>query len=907
MMGDSPMEVSDNPETLITTSPQSRAAADEVLQVVQRDVNILVDPASDRLAKRKALERIQKETVGKSSVIADKAQTRLIFHSLCKPLVRCLADSVERCRESSTNLLISFTNNVDNVTPFLAYIIPALSLRLAQNEIIEPSEEIRLLQVQALVRLAEVSGAGYAQFVEETVKILQKSLLDPFPDVKKESSKLVSVLCASCPRAVAFHGATVAKAIIPCLQHRHSSVRTAGLQAVKDAVLVDASGLDDVLEPLRQLTLDKSPSVREALYIIAGEWLLKLPDRWSLAHKVLPLLLAGLTDELSKNQEICKTYMDQIGALYEYDWEDRVKNDLDYTSMDANRPRVGCRHLARENIQKIVQKMLDGMSNWNIEIRTKSAQVLAIFISYTETLITGYIDIILPVMNRVQAGDEAIVCSQASRVAELLGHFVQPQIYLSIMLPAIRNGGGGSTSFRIGCLKTMRDLVHGTAPGAFDKNTIEQIAELLLERELSQNEDTEVLAYVAALAAEVVQHLKAPHPEAANSGGLVSDKAAFDLFLAIVHLGSVPMNDKIPGVPLLRQKGNEAMDGLVVAYNVGSAAEIYALHFEGIAKEWAASQSTWTRHSPELRFFRAVMMNAGPLSGHRLELLMPTLIALADPSRESELRESLFDLLLQLLAIPNANLNAHQQLHMYSAPLLNNVIIPNAIWKPGRHLSILRGKSIKVLLALLQATPSPPECVGLLTKESLAGKWDPDLLNVLVSTMEETSEETRGDSLRVLNLILLSLHLDAQSYKTVYQELLKRLDDAQDAIRILTAQTWKSFFYSLKTWNTRMTSLRQQAGDSSSVLIDPNGHVVESGGELIELRLDDVHWIAMIKGLVVHMDDPNPHLQESIFETINSSIGIIPSNLLRDHLSSVRTRHRTPTYIDRLLGAIPSI
>jgi len=108
------------------------------------------------------------------------------------------------------------------------------------------------------------------------------------------------------------------------------------LKALKYAVIADASGLNDIINTLRNITLDKTGSVREALYKTVSEWLLKLRDRYSYGDKLLPLLFAGIVDEVPKYQEQCKSYMNEIGALYEYDWEDRLKDQLDYTPNDNN-------------------------------------------------------------------------------------------------------------------------------------------------------------------------------------------------------------------------------------------------------------------------------------------------------------------------------------------------------------------------------------------------------------------------------------------------------------------------------------------------------------------------------------------------------------------------------------------
>jgi dynein assembly factor 5 len=103
------------------------------------------------------------------------------------------------------------------------------------------------------------------------------------------------------------------------------------LKALEAVVLSDAAGLDDLLEVLKHLTMDKTSAVREALYTTSAIWLTKLIDRYSLGFKVMPLLLAGLTDELPKLRELSAKYFDDIGALYEVEWESRVKDELDFT------------------------------------------------------------------------------------------------------------------------------------------------------------------------------------------------------------------------------------------------------------------------------------------------------------------------------------------------------------------------------------------------------------------------------------------------------------------------------------------------------------------------------------------------------------------------------------------------
>ena len=75
----------------------------------------------------------------------------------------------------------------------------------------------------------------------------------------------------------------------------------------------------------------------------------------------------------------------------------------------VDRPRVGCRHLARDNTLKIVEKMVEGLGDWTPEKRSKAAQILTSFLDYTEDKISGYTASILNALYKIMAGDEHVV------------------------------------------------------------------------------------------------------------------------------------------------------------------------------------------------------------------------------------------------------------------------------------------------------------------------------------------------------------------------------------------------------------------------------------------------------------------------------------------------------------------
>ena len=74
--------------------------------------------------------------------------------------------------------------------------------------------------------------------------------------------------------------------------------------------------VDDVVSHLAQRLFDHAPTVREAVTRVAGLWLLELPDRYSFFHKLMPLLLTSLTDELPSIQEEAASLWHDVGMSF---------------------------------------------------------------------------------------------------------------------------------------------------------------------------------------------------------------------------------------------------------------------------------------------------------------------------------------------------------------------------------------------------------------------------------------------------------------------------------------------------------------------------------------------------------------------------------------------------------------
>ena len=70
---------------------------------------------------------------------------------------------------------------------FLPYIVPSIAQRLGQPEVVEPCEEIRLALVQLLTAIIDLTKSKVGLYIDDMIKILQKTIVDQFHEVKKVS------------------------------------------------------------------------------------------------------------------------------------------------------------------------------------------------------------------------------------------------------------------------------------------------------------------------------------------------------------------------------------------------------------------------------------------------------------------------------------------------------------------------------------------------------------------------------------------------------------------------------------------------------------------------------------------------------------------------------------------------
>ena len=114
------------------------------LMYIVPHLNCLQD--QNRLTRRRALETIRREIKADDRVAPEQRVVEIII----RPLLRAFSDPVEKCREIAIKTVSEVLELTEEPCTLLQYIIPTLVQRLAQQEIVEPSEELRLKLVQLM-------------------------------------------------------------------------------------------------------------------------------------------------------------------------------------------------------------------------------------------------------------------------------------------------------------------------------------------------------------------------------------------------------------------------------------------------------------------------------------------------------------------------------------------------------------------------------------------------------------------------------------------------------------------------------------------------------------------------------------------------------------------------------------
>lgn len=290
---------------------------------------------------------------------------------------------------------------------------------------------------------------------------------------------------------------------------------------------------------------------------------------------------------------------------------------------------------------------------------------------------------------------------------------------------------------------------------------------------------------------------------------------------------------------LLRMRSGEECDGTDVDANMDKLASLcgktrLALYEEHLRSRLAeilagADMELWEEKSTKRHVLETLLKNSGAAVAEHVPELVKALARQASPEDASvPARIDLLGLFHFLITQENEGLR--EGMRKEAPALLELVLIPNCTWRAGQSNNKIRKGGMICIHALLER--------HLLTATVLNAVFV-DLLPVLKSALDDSfSPDNRLIACLVLKDTLAAMQADisGEQLREVYPELLKRLDDSNDKIRIAICEALSVFFQCLPPkWSRTL-------------------------------------YAYILKTLFVHLDDPSFEIQEGLGKALEVAV-----------------------------------
>ncbi|KAL8175544.1 UNVERIFIED_CONTAM: hypothetical protein K2H54_029880, partial [Gekko kuhli] len=531
-------------------------------------------------------------------------------------------------------------------------------------------------------------------------------------------SRLLSGLeAAGAPRAARLEALAGLRAAVA--EREHFRVRVAVIQATGAVIQFgNAKSLDDVLSHLAQRCFDNIPQVREAVIVVMGEWLLHLRDRYSFFHKLVPLLLSGLADEMHENRELALSYWKKVGLQWEKENEDDIKDKLDfyrappYYPQGVARPGLGCRELVTRHLYRILPGLCHDLTDWVVGTRIKASRLLYILLLHAEDHITQHMELLLRTLYRACLDEENLVGREAVsswkemslrmttrhketnallpilclKAAELIGMFVSPAVSLKLI---------------VSDLEKVPQPPHLMVLSAVTRGSPRNV----LQPHLGHLTDTLSHPHVSQCTAEVsyLEQLLGCVEALLETCQEDCKEVSLQLMKILVTVMAIPT------VGHLHEQIEEAMKSLAEVQGLVGLLGLYRQHISELMQWVSSAPDTWTCYSSELLQLDVIATHSGPAIGEALQELFLILKTCLQTSKDPLMRLKLFSTLSQLLQEPNKSINSEGQFCNYLEIVIKDILAPNLQWQGGRTAAAIRTTAVSCLWALIDSELLSPE------------------------------------------------------------------------------------------------------------------------------------------------------------------------------------------------------
>ena len=539
----------------------------------------------------------------------------------------------------------------------------------------------------------------------------------------------------------------------------------------------------------------------------------------------------------------------------------------------AKPPHPAAAALVASELKPLITPVLKDLGDWTVKSRLRAAHTLLGTLWYAGPAATDHLDeLVVPLMKAIEDDDEGVQLG-VRRCVCLLGEACPPAVYVPLLLHQLHTADPDASSdtaviARRGlCLTVLSALMSGAEPSAL-KPQLPALSAAVAAPHFCippPGIDDDRAAIYAGTQLRLCKFFLRALVERAGPD-CAQQPQAYSLYCALMRLVAVPST---AGARLHRaaHRGRDPrrLCGRVAGH--ATAGPLHATHLprlvedvlgDGSAEPSKAPYAHW--QAPRTsgiccrRCCASVTARPPPRSCWHVA---PCLARLLDPKQEPVLRGTALALLDALLAEPSSRIAP--ELSEWAELLYSAMLVPNLVWRAGRAAEHVRLAAMTSLARLVPLDALAPAQLEAQLEESLP---------VSTHALDDDNVETRRLGCAVVEAMLSKLgpsRLESERARKLYPELLKRLDDASDAVRIAVCGPIIALI---------------RAFNYASVWSE-------------ERNFDKANFQYLLRGLLVHLDDPSPEIQAAVKDVLEVAMPVDVAVFVPE-LLQVKDRHRSP-------------
>lgn len=408
--------------------------------------------------------------------------------------------------------------------------------------------------------------------------------------------------------------------------------------------------------------------------------------------------------------------------------------------------------------------------------------------------------------------EEAGIANRVLKITELLGLYVPMDFILPKIIAHLTDSESKSVPlFVSSCLTAFSAVITYSSIRFADQfeNNVDSLLALIVKSDYLQSENADVLA----------RTLKVTHNIVFAGGKESCKNRQHVLFKILLQLGSCPTIED------LRPQVDETLQLLAKNCSLEDASDLFSIELASLLDEMKEDYENWSRNTPERFIFDMLVRRSQTAVVDYWESILEIIATNTDHGKDYELRVDMLSLIEHFLLEESL----HSTIVFYSEIIVKLILLPATEWRVGAPNVKIRKAAIICLIKLTETKLIDPAKLK-------------DYFSEICKKMSSCLDDDWGNDLRFAAvvflrklLVFLTSTADNEDLKTIYPELLKRLDDAQDGIRVETCKALEVMF---------------------DMMVDP------WSSSLYEYT---------VKAIFIHLDDPNEEVQKATTKVLQKA------------------------------------